>query len=73
VASWIVPGATCLTQALATQIQLGRHGHKGRVHIGVALDPQDGFQAHAWIESGGVLLAGGSEAGRYRSMLVLEF
>src|ERR1043165_7303877 len=48
-----VPRATCLTQALATQILLGRHGHQGEVHIGVALDAELGFRAHAWVKNQG--------------------
>ena len=53
-----MPRATCLVQALSTQILLGRHGHAGKVHIGVALDPELGFRAHAWVESQGKILVG---------------
>jgi len=72
-ASRYVPRATCLVQALSTQILLGRHGHAGQVHIGVALDAQREFQAHAWVESGGEVLIGGSEElDGYTPLLVLE-
>lgn len=72
-ASRYVPRATCLVQALATQILLGRHGHTGEVHIGVALDPKLGFRAHAWVKSQGEVLVGGSEElDSYASMLVLD-
>jgi hypothetical protein len=68
-----VPLATCLTQALATQILLGRNGHAGEVHIGVALDPKLGFRAHAWVESQGEVLVGGSEEiDDYSPLLVLD-
>jgi hypothetical protein len=63
-----VPRATCLVQAFAAQILLGRHGHPAEVHIGVALD--GGFQAHAWVKSGGAVLIGGAEeAGKYAPIL----
>jgi hypothetical protein len=72
-ASRYVPRASCLVQALSTQILLGRHGHVGKVHIGVALDPELGFRAHAWVESQGKILVGGSEElGAYSPMLVLD-
>jgi hypothetical protein len=72
-ASRYVPLATCLVQALATQILLGRNGHAGEVHIGVALDPKLGFRAHAWVESQGEILIGGSEKiDDYSPLLVMD-
>jgi hypothetical protein len=72
-ASRYVPRATCLVQALTTQILLDRHGHAGKVHIGVALDAKLGFRAHAWVESQGKVLLGGSEElDHYASILVLN-
>jgi hypothetical protein len=72
-ASRYVPRATCLVQALATQILLGRHGHAGQVHIGVALDAKLGFRAHAWVESQGKVLVGwAEELDRYAPMLILD-
>jgi hypothetical protein len=72
-ASRYVPRATCLVQALAAQILLGRNGRDGQVHIGVALDEKQGFRAHAWVESGGEVLIGGSEElDGYAPMLVLD-
>ena len=72
-ASRYVPRATCLVQALAAQILLGRNGHAGQVHIGVAVDPERGFRAHAWVENEGEILIGGSEElDGYAPMLVLD-
>jgi hypothetical protein len=72
-ASRYVPRATCLTQALATQILLGRNGHSGQLHIGVAVDAKQGFRAHAWVESQGKILVGGSEElDQYAPMLMLD-
>jgi hypothetical protein len=74
VASRYVPCATCLVQAFTAQILLGRNGHAGEVHIGVALDDKQGFRAHAWVESEGKVLVGGAAGGLddYARMLVLD-
>jgi hypothetical protein len=53
-----VPKATCLTQALATQIMLGRRGHRTSLHFGVQKTEQGQFDAHAWIEREGRILIG---------------
>jgi hypothetical protein len=72
-ASRYVPRATCLVQALATQVLLERNGHAGEVHIGVSLDAKLGFSAHAWVESQGKVLIGGAhELDRFRPMLVVD-
>jgi hypothetical protein len=51
VASRFVPQATCLTQALATQLLLGRKGYPARLQIGVTKNDEGRLQAHAWLES----------------------
>lgn len=48
--SRIVPQASCLTQAIATQVMLARHGEDSRLHIGVARCETGQFVAHAWVE-----------------------
>lgn len=45
----IVPGASCLTQALALQWLLARAGHASTVTIGVRQDDAGAFRAHAWV------------------------
>lgn len=60
-----VPGATCLTQALAAQILLSRRGHASRLRIGVARGPGGGLLAHAWLETNGVVVLGGSNLESY--------
>lgn len=47
--AWFVPGATCLTQALALQFVLARTGHASILHIGVRKDAEGTFSAHAWV------------------------
>lgn len=67
------PGVkTCLTQALATQVLLARRGHPALLRIGVAKGEQEQFQAHAWVESEGKVVIGGSEPGRYTPLAGLE-
>ena len=61
VASRYVPAATCLTQALATQVLLGRYRYPACLRIGVVKGEGGQFQAHAWVESDGVVVIGGSE------------
>jgi hypothetical protein len=68
-----VPRASCLVQALTTQILMGRNGHPVQVHIGVALNRESGFRAHAWVESQGRVLVGQvEELASYSPMLVLD-
>jgi len=61
-ASRYAPAATCLTQALATKFLLARSGHAATVRIGVARAGGGEFQAHAWVESDGRIVIGGSES-----------
>lgn len=53
-----VPKATCLTQALATQIMLGRRGHRTVLQFGIQKRDGGKFDAHAWIERDGEVLIG---------------
>lgn len=72
-ASRHAPGLkTCLAQALAAHVLLTRRGHPALLHIGVARGEQGQFQAHAWVESKGKVVIGGSEMERCTSLAVLE-
>jgi hypothetical protein len=62
VASRYVPAATCLTQALATQVLLRRCGYAADLRIGVARSGAGEFQAHAWVECQGKIVIGGAQA-----------
>jgi hypothetical protein len=64
-ASRYVPGATCLTQALAAQVLLTESGYDSRIEIGVAKDEHRRFRAHAWVVCGDDIVIGGAEAYRY--------
>lgn len=60
IASRAVPFATCLTQALALQRLLARHGYHSAVLVGVCrIDGR--FLAHAWVEHEGQTLLSTSE------------
>jgi|SRR5215204_522851 len=78
--AWIVevasrhsPGAkTCLTQALAAQVLLTRHGYPAFVHLGVLRGKQERLQAHAWVESEGRIVIGGGDLERYAPLGILK-
>jgi hypothetical protein len=57
-ASRYVPAATCLTQALATQLLLARRGQVSRLRIGVSKGQGGELKAHAWVESQGRIVIG---------------
>jgi hypothetical protein len=56
-----VPRATCLTQALATQIMLGRRGHRTTLQLGIMKTEAGKVDAHAWLEREGKVLIGLNE------------
>jgi hypothetical protein len=58
VASRSIPSATCLTQALAAQVLLVRHGYPAQIRIGVTKDLRGHLGAHAWVESQGRIVIG---------------
>ncbi|MBV9790605.1 MAG: lasso peptide biosynthesis B2 protein [Chloroflexi bacterium] len=60
IAGVYVPFATCLPQALTALALLRRNGHAADLRIGVARDERGRLQAHAWVESGGQIVIGGS-------------
>ncbi len=71
-ASQFIPKATCLTQALAIQLLLKQSGREAQVHIGVDQGEGGRLDAHAWVESRGRVLFGGSRLSRYTHLLALE-
>lgn len=72
VASRYVPRATCLTQALATQLLLKKAGVLALLRIGVAKDAKGVFQAHAWVENRGKVLIGGCDLANYTPFQALS-
>jgi hypothetical protein len=65
VVSSYVPGATCLTQALAAHALLAERGCAARLRIGVARGARGRLEAHAWVEAEGRVVIGGPISGRY--------
>lgn len=54
-----VPGATCLTQAIALHVLLERQGHRSQIEIGVAREGNEAtFAAHAWVTCEGHVVLG---------------
>jgi hypothetical protein len=60
-----IPGATCLTQALAAELLLRRAGHPAAIHVGVAKTSSGQLEAHAWIEAYGRVLLGDHDLDHY--------
>ena len=71
-ASRYVPRATCLAHALAIQLVLKQSGRQASLHIGVNGVEGNHLDAHAWVESQGRVLFGGSNLGSYTHLLALE-
>ena len=55
-----VPAATCLAQALVTVRLLEEAGLPACLRIGVARSEAGEFEAHAWVESKGRVIIGGT-------------
>ncbi len=73
VAASFIPYSTCLSKALVGQILFAGHGHKTRLHIGVANDAQQKFEAHAWLSLDDKILIGHlPDLKRYREFPSLE-
>jgi len=54
----LLPGATCLCQALATEALLAHSGHPAELRIGVVKTDAGRLSAHAWVESNGHIVIG---------------
>ncbi len=64
---------TCVPQAIAAEALLKGAGYPAHFHVGVSRDGEKGFQAHAWVESNGVVAAGGAESpSHYASLAVMD-
>jgi hypothetical protein len=65
IVSRYVPAATCLVKALTTKVLFESAGIPARIHLGVSKTKDQGFEAHAWVESNGEAVIGGADLGRY--------
>lgn len=59
VAARLVFRSTCLVRAMAGRQLLALRGYGSDVHVGVAHTNGAGFEAHAWLVSGGRTVLGG--------------
>lgn len=71
-AAKVVPGASCLTQALALQELLTRRGIESTVRLGVREARPEVLAAHAWVIVNGRIVLGGSEAALARFSPIAE-
>ena len=71
-ASHYVPRATCLPQALATQVMLGRRGYTSQLHIGFMQDDTGRLKGHAWVERQGHILIGDIGVAQFTLLTSLE-
>lgn len=64
--SRLVPdGINCLMRAMATEIMLKRFGYESILKFGVVKPREGQLEAHAWLESDGVVVIGEFELDRY--------
>ena len=65
-----VPGATCLLQAIVAARLLRAAGLPAALTIGVARPGAGaaGLEAHAWVHSGDVVVAGDADLSRYQEI-----
>ena len=71
-ASALLPGSTCLTQALAAKYQLGGFGLNSQLQFGVAKKQDGRLMAHAWLLCDGEAVIGGEIAPRFAPVLALN-
>lgn len=67
-----VPGASCLTQALAAQVLIARLGRETTLRVGVTRDRGKGFAAHAWLEYRGRIIIGGGEVEHFTPLPIFD-
>lgn len=53
-----IPGATCLTEALAALTLLGHFGYPASLRFGIARQEGGQLAAHAWVETEGKIVMG---------------
>jgi hypothetical protein len=68
-----VPGASCLTLALTTQILLAREGQRSQLRVGVLQNASGKLEAHAWVQVNGRVVIGGKQGiTRFSALPTLE-
>ena len=62
-AARVVPGTTCLAQALAAACMLRRDGVASTLTIGVAVGERRSLEAHAWLDAADLRVTGARDEG----------
>lgn len=70
-AARVLPGATCVPQALAVHWMLARRGYCSKIVIGVERNHLQTVSAHAWVESGNVVVIGGTQQSLRKFQILL--
>ena len=60
-----VPGSTCLVRAMTLEALLRSGGLAANLQIGVSLEADAHFEAHAWVDLHGARLPSGDEERRF--------
>ena len=68
----LLPGTTCLPQALAGLLFASSRGLRAWVCIGVQAGSDEPFGAHAWLVTARGVVIGGEEAARFTPLLLIE-
>lgn len=56
----------CLVQAFTAQLLLRVYKISNTLYLGVDKDQIDGFQAHAWLRTGSIIITGGEVKDRFK-------
>jgi hypothetical protein len=64
-AARILPLTPCLARGLAAESLLRREGRDATLRFGVDFDAGHRLRAHAWLESGGMIVTGAEESTRH--------
>jgi transglutaminase superfamily protein len=67
-ATRVLSASRCLARGVAAECLLRREGRHSTLNFGVHFDDSRRLQAHAWLESEGVVVTGAEEAARYASL-----
>jgi len=67
-----IPRATCLPQALAAQVLLGRSGYPTQLRIGLVTSEGGQLEGHAWLEHRGRILIQDFEVERFTPFVALH-
>lgn len=54
----LIPGATCLTQAITLHRLLHDFGHNSTIRVGVKAEEKNSLKAHAWVISENKVILG---------------